>query len=98
MQKKLASLKATDPAAYEHFSGLQLSEFTTAALPPGVCTFSETTNNAAEVFMHMAADIRRQNSFLASLMRTDQLVARRLKELHASIPPIDPLQVASSNP
>eukprot|EP00965_Chrysotila_dentata_P033064 1101361-Pleurochrysis_carterae.AAC.1 len=70
---------------------MELSDITTAVLPVGVCTLSETTNNAAEVFMHMACDVRRQGSFLGTLMRVDQLVARRLHELVRQLPPINPL-------
>eukprot|EP00965_Chrysotila_dentata_P176908 5842492-Pleurochrysis_carterae.AAC.3 len=49
MQKRLKQLKIDSPAGYAHFAGLNLSDFTTAALPPGVCTFFNTTNTMAEV-------------------------------------------------
>eukprot|EP00965_Chrysotila_dentata_P090727 2994559-Pleurochrysis_carterae.AAC.1 len=71
---------------------MELSAISTAALPAGVYTYGETTNNAAEVFMHMAYDARRQRSFLGSLMRAEHLVARRLDDLFQSLPVPDPLQ------
>eukprot|EP00965_Chrysotila_dentata_P021520 712850-Pleurochrysis_carterae.AAC.1 len=43
----------------------------------------------------MAVDVRRQGSFLGTLMRVDQLVARRLDELVRQLPPSNPLQVLS---
>eukprot|EP00965_Chrysotila_dentata_P022664 750490-Pleurochrysis_carterae.AAC.1 len=42
----------------------------------------------------MAYDVRRQRSFLGSLMRTEHLVARRLENLFQSLPVPDSLQVS----
>eukprot|EP00965_Chrysotila_dentata_P144773 4781867-Pleurochrysis_carterae.AAC.1 len=60
VKKKLLKLQSENCDAWEHLNQMELSDISTAALPAGVYTYGETTNNAAEVFMHMAYDVRRQ--------------------------------------
>lgn len=94
---ELSKLAAKNINAHAHLASMPLQQICPAALPLGVCAFGETTNNAAEVFMHMSYTVRFERSFLGSLMRLDKVVSQRLQLLLNARPQIDPLQVTHVN-
>eukprot|EP00965_Chrysotila_dentata_P236711 6201482-Pleurochrysis_carterae.AAC.1 len=48
VKKKLLKLQSESCDAWEHLNQMEFSDISTAALPAGVYTCGETTNNAAE--------------------------------------------------